>query len=409
MAKETRKQKLQRYCKENKIKFQNNDTISMLLNDLAHELGINPKSVKNAKDLETIIENRLAEKAAKSPKASGSAEKDDKKSEPKEEQPSVKNDDTNPKVAKEKKPAGKKKGDKKKPTNKKGKEKKSAVKKATTAKKAPVKKERPSDETPKLKKETKKDAPKQESSGDVKSKSHTPKEEKKAEAKSKAKTKKPAVQFPEFKNVAEMKQFCVKTQLHKVEGYIPASKKKKTEFLDWMLKHQDKAQKPSAPSPTQNNAVESGSAQSNNSPANNPNNKPAPPSNNDVTPAVDTLGEKEGMPSSNEIHIEVLENEESVHQGVSNNIVGEDNPFIPKPSIDDMKSICASIMGHVNDSFQVRLHGGMPVQEFKDFAGQSLQSYHHEVNYDGNGWIMTVSDNEGNEITVPSNGYLPIK
>jgi hypothetical protein len=55
MAKETKKQKWQRIAKSVNVKFQDNDTIAMLVTATAHKVGVNPKELKG-EELESTIE-----------------------------------------------------------------------------------------------------------------------------------------------------------------------------------------------------------------------------------------------------------------------------------------------------------------------------------------------------------------
>src|SRR3989304_5905015 len=54
------------------------------------------------------------------------------------------------------------------------------------------------------------------------------------------------VEFPEFADILEMKEFCVLCGLNKVDGYILATKRKKIEFLSWMSENFHKAELPTS-------------------------------------------------------------------------------------------------------------------------------------------------------------------
>jgi len=64
MAKETKKQKWQRIAKSVNVKFQDNDTIEMLVTATAHEVGVNPKSLKGI-ELESAVEKAVVDTNSK--------------------------------------------------------------------------------------------------------------------------------------------------------------------------------------------------------------------------------------------------------------------------------------------------------------------------------------------------------
>ena len=346
--KETRKEKWQRVAKEKNIKFQENDTISMLVTLIAHEVGVNPKNYQDDKDVEKAVDKSLAKpaekpvnkKAADDKKAADKKVADDKKSADKK---IADKKIADKKIANDKKVADKKIADDKKVADKKVADKKIADKKIADDKKVADKK----------------------IADDKKVADKKIVDDKKVADKKAVKVKPPAglnkkkdnkngIVFPDFKNIRDMKAFCISVELHKVAGFIDKSKKKKTEFLEWMIENKDKAVKPVKVDP--------------------------------VAKAKETIEGK--------VEATTVAKIEEVANPTNNNT--------------DMIAYGNSILSCIRESFQVRIQGGLPIADLHGTLARSSKEFTYEVKSDGNGKFVVMTDAQGNTNRIPSQGYLPV-
>jgi len=382
MAKEKRKEKWQRYSKENHVKFQGNDTIIMLVTSLAHEFGVNPKKFQDNKDLEDAVEKALLPSTKKATKKST------------EKKPPV------TKKVVTKKPAAKKVS----PTD--NKEIEAAIKKTTTKK-------------PAAKKPAAKKAPSKKVEIKVKPPSKI------------AEKKKDEVVLPIFKNVREMKDFCVKSGLNKVDGYILKSKSKKTDFLQWIVDNKEKATPPAPNAITTNpNSPSAGIGEMSTgndnigdaveSLGNAPTNQPIA-ADAVVTPEgvkekrVTTTEHQAGLAplstgnDNNDLPTGITESAKAMSHGQPES--GEVEPeksVNPEGDINEMKGYGNAIISFINDSFQARFHGGMPMADFQKGLKGFSALYQYEIQSDEFGVSIKMTDGNGNECRIPEDGYLAI-
>lgn len=336
MKKETQKEKWQRYCKENNVPFQKNDTIAMLARSLAPLVGVDVEKVHKSKltsAVEKAILNLAKKETGKTKPESVKKEVKTKgnvdKKEVKTEEPKIevlKEEEVLPTEKKEEKIESKEVDKKPEETI----DNIAAAKKGVESKKSPTKKVA-------TKKADKKPATKK-----IKVKLQD------------GLSKKESVNFPDFQNVREMKDFCVSVGLHKVDGYILKSKKKKTVFLEWMIDNKDKAVIPEKTKET---------AQVN------------PP--NDIV-------EPQSTGSSSE---------ENTYGGGNQQMEDDGN----------------SVIHHLNASFQARFHGGMPVAEFMVFVEKSVSHYTYALKDDVNGKYLELNDGNGNTSRFPKNEALKVR
>lgn len=487
MAKLNRKPKWQGYAKQFGVTFQDNDTIKMLVIAVAHKVGVNPDKIKDEKKLEETVEKAVLDKSKK-PSSTTSKKTTEKKDEGKKAQtskPESKKTEEKKSTGKKtqtSKPDSKKVEGKKpqtsKDTNKKADPKKTTAKKSTgkkaSAKKAdknplPDFKSLPEmkhfciehklhevdgyivaskgeikdflkwitdnkdkmviPETPKTAaptptpEEKKEETPKQEQ----------PKEEKKATGKKSVQvatpdnlSDKPTIEFPAFKNPKEMKDFCVKVGLNLVDGYVLESKKKKTEFLEWMIEHKHLANPQSIKDNTSNphspsagiGELETATPVSEASAAiGQPN-----PQTDGINPK--DIGKVEKTEAENvNVNLPKLSTGEvknAPKTAIDSNKQGEgeafklnnEQPIVQAPhgqGNPQMEDDGNSVIHHLEASFQARFHGGMLVAEFQDFCNVSLGGYQHEIKSDEGGYYLIIGDDNGNQSRFPKQGYLKVR
>jgi hypothetical protein len=331
--KETRKKKWQRIAKSKKVKFQDNDTIIMLITAVAYKVGIDPEKT-DAKKLEEVVE--AACKSKEKPVATKSAPK------------KIEDDPLNPNPQK---PA---------------------------AKKPAVKITPPVD----------------------------------------LKQEKNTIKLPNFKNVPEMKEFCVAHTLNKVDGYIPTTKLKKTVFLQWIKDNLDKAVAPTPNSKTDNpNSPSAGIGEmerNNISKAVNavgPGDVPTP-----VSPPVSKKVAEE-TPPIDVPELSTSNNDNEPPTALSENQKTNDfKPDFAKVEEEgaasdnsEMEAYGRSIESHINNSFEVGVQQvNLPRAKFNELLGQCSKLYTYELQNKGDGNYLEVSDHGGNTCRVPEDGYLRI-
>lgn len=374
--KETSKQRLQRICKDKKIKFQQNDTISMLLTSLAYELGLNPEGL-NKKDLQQKVNNALDksnnDKADLKPDNKKEPSKNTKKNSEKKEE----------KVIKTSKPQ----------------------------KKDGAKKDLKSNNTVDSKNLPKTKASSNKSDNSVSKKSSP----------SVKKSQKNTIKVPSFKNIQQMKEFCVKNQLNKVDGYIMATKSKKTLFSDWINQNIDKA---SPISPDQKNSnPHSPSAGIGEMPLTDPIEAAknamgiTNPSHTSETgkkpktveiPAMD-IPAMRPSDNTNEPPTALTENPKKINFKPDFNNVEE---LDPSSNNNEMEQYGNSIIYNIKKSYEVDTQGHKyPRQKFIHMINNKVSKlYQYEIKYDdGIGVYLMMSDSNGNTCRIPKEGYLPVE
>lgn len=254
----------------------------------------------------------------------------------------------------------------------------------------------------------------------------SPKSEAKKEESPKSKEKKPVLKvktpkglsdekqiiFPEFKDKSEMKAFCLSCGLNLVDGYILQTKGKKSTFLIWMEENKSNAVMPKLEKTTDN--PHSPSAGIGELESNNVTEEEVlaigKPENTGGGTAPEDIGKVEKTGAEGNIKLPPLGNgvphsQNSFQPTKGMPIVqlefGKGNPAMIAES--------NSVIDHLNDSFQARLQGGMPISDFKSFMETSLPSYNPKIESDTNGTFFSCDDGNGNKERFPKEGYLNVR
>lgn len=177
--------------------------------------------------------------------------------------------------------------------------------------------------------------------------------------------------FPEFKNIPEMKNYCVANSLNLVDGYILATKLKKTEFLAWMELNKSFIK----PIGIINNGVDK-------------------KSNTDKAKSL--FGNNEG--------------------GVQENLIGVDKTVDNSDSIKTSQQINKEgliaygndILSCIKTSPSVVFRGGLfGIAELESLIASASKLYTYEIKNEG-GMFLLLKDAVGNEVRVPESGFLPM-
>lgn len=87
------------------------------------------------------------------------------------------------------------------------------------------------------------------------------------------------------------------------------------------------------------------------------------------------------------------------------------NPFASSIFINQMTAYAESIMHNINETFQVRVRGGLSMEELKDTLNNCSKEYQYDVNHeDSKGYYINMR-REDSVIRIPLDGskYLPVK
>ena len=235
-------------------------------------------------------------------------------------------------------------------------------------------------------------------------------------------SKKPDIEFPEFKDVSEMKAFCVKYGLNKIDGYIIQTKGNKDDFLKWMLDNKDKAALISNESINLTKNPHSPNQGIGELQINNDNTSAAkgiigsPNENDGDGKPVEDIGKVEKTDDSVNVSLPPLQtnsNPQSVIPSTQNSFEPTTKKVIEKAAFGQgnpqMEIEAQSVVEHLNNSFQARFHGGMLVADFKPFLDSSLGKYNPEIHSINGLFFFTINDGNGNQSKFPKEGGLPLR
>lgn len=221
----------------------------------------------------------------------------------------------------------------------------------------------------------------------------------------------PEIIFKEFANVLEMKSHCVLIGLNRVDGYILASKTKKTDFINWMkdnVKNIKPQENPFSPSEGIGEVVVNNSIPSSNVIELEKNGiDPKQIGATQITKAEDVnifIPPIKTSDNTNEAPTALTQNVEAMNYSKNNTVVetlkfGEGN--------EGLESYGKSMLHYIEESFSTRFHGAFTMAELQDMINKALKIYKYEICTKG-GKYVTIDDNNGNIVRVPSNGYLPM-
>ena len=212
------------------------------------------------------------------------------------------------------------------------------------------------------------------------------------------------VEFPEFADILEMKEFCVLCGLNKVDGYILATKRKKIEFLSWMSENFHKAELPTSITSISNPFSPSagiGEMQTSNEgnikAALSILRKPEVANNTIELPPLKTSDNTNEMPNAlNQMQDFAKQNE-----------VTQKKQEVTFGNV-DLDNYGETILNCINESFSVKFHGAMQMSELNTVLSSAANIYKYEVANDNQGKHIKASDNNGNTIRIPKYGSLPI-
>lgn len=166
--------------------------------------------------------------------------------------------------------------------------------------------------------------------------------------------------FPIFNDVPEMKTYCVASGLNLVDGYILATKLKKTDFLAWMEKNKASA-------------------------------KP-----------IEEV-DKNSIAKSN------IDKAKAAFNGV---VPSEFNPIETNTNEDAQNKKALLDYGNsfllcINSSPLVQRGGVFPMNELQQLIASASKLYTYEIKTEG-GISLLLKDTNGNEARVPTEGFLPM-
>lgn len=229
------------------------------------------------------------------------------------------------------------------------------------------------------------------------------------------------ITLPKFVDLNEMKMFCVTCGLNKIDGYIPASKQNKVNFLKWMEENKNKAVLPSTQGLTDNphsphsgiGDMESNIEKAKNAIGNietskqNPNNeKEAIYSEVKIdTPPLKTSDNTNEMPTA------LTGMNEAMNHGV-NSQQNTSEPTNQEPEHGkgnaELNAYAESILMNIKESFSVKFHGAFDRQEYQRMINNADKRYTYETKQEGGGTFLIIKDGYSNEVRVPEKGFLPM-
>jgi hypothetical protein len=332
----------------------------MLITATAHEVGVNPKKLKG-KALEDAIEKAISEKEVKA--------KTSKKTTPK------------------------------------------ATPKAT-AKKSTPKATKKATAKPKAKKSSSKNSPKNSPKTPSAKTSSTTKKDVKIEA-PKELAKKETVELPKFKNIAEMKHFCVINGLNRIDGYILETKKKQVDFLKWIEDNLENAVPPAPLEKDENpHSPHEGVGELDNA------NTTVPPSATPNAPVVTNVKGQRELKVTPPMAVPPLKTGDNFNEqptAISENrkmFEGQGEEEVVKveaPNSEQlMRAYGKSILDTLMNEVMFRINGGITYEKLNGAIATASKEYEYEIVTETVGKHIKLTDRNGNTCRVPQQGSLPM-
>lgn len=165
------------------------------------------------------------------------------------------------------------------------------------------------------------------------------------------------IELPNFKNVADMKIFCVHTGLNLLDGYVLASRFKQVAFLEWIKEHASQA-------------------------------------TNIETFVLPSSLKKDGISAAKEL------------------IPGFDaapkTPVVDAEVSPAMRDYANCIKDFILKAPSVTMHGHFPQKELDDMIAKALKVYTYHVESDEFGKFINMKNSKGAVCRIPESGYLPL-
>jgi len=165
------------------------------------------------------------------------------------------------------------------------------------------------------------------------------------------------LELPDFKNVADMKIFCVHTGLNLLDGYVLASRFKQVAFLEWIKEH---------------------AAQATN---------------------IDTFV----FPSS--LKTDSISEAKKLVPGFDPSL---ETHVVDADVSSAMKDYANCLQNFILKAPSVEIHGRLPQGELDDMIAKALKSYTYGVESDEFGKFINMKNEKGAVIRIPESGYLPL-
>jgi len=218
------------------------------------------------------------------------------------------------------------------------------------------------------------------------------------------------ITIPTFKDIPEMKVFCVSNGLNRVEGYILETKNSKAIFLKWIKANIDKAV--TVVKPIKNNenphSPHSGIGEMDNQ-------KNSTTENGDKSPDKGRVFE---TPKINVPELSTGSNINEMPTALSemNKMFKPDHSDKKEVKTETTKNKSAQMRLYGNsiiDALQLapmfRINGGIKMSELKLTLSTSSKEYEYSVlSDDDGGSFLMLSDDDGNKCRIPRRGALPM-
>lgn len=233
-------------------------------------------------------------------------------------------------------------------------------------------------------------------------------------------TNKNEVKLPNFKDIPEMKNFCVSNGLNRIDGYILVTKGKKSDFLNWIKENIDKASdKPVntslSDSPHSPSAGIGEMEVSNNIEEAKKSVSPTP------TISAETVGGRIKAPLqvTPKLDVPPLSTGEVINEMPT--AISENNKMF-NPEVDEvesakeitdksnkaMEAYGISIIHHLSSAPMFNINGGISRGELNQVLASSSKDFNYEVITKDGEHYLKISDHNENECRIPKSGSLPL-
>lgn len=236
-------------------------------------------------------------------------------------------------------------------------------------------------------------------------------------------TNKSEVNLPNFKDIPEMKNFCVSNGLNRIDGYILITKGKKADFLSWIKQNIDKASdtplntslsdNPHSPHAgigemevsnnieEAKNAISANTISAESQPSSVGGRVKAPLQ---VTPKLDVPPLSTGD-VINEMPTAISENNKMFNPEINE---VESVEEIKDKSNKAMEAYGISIVHHLTSAPMFNINGGISRGELNQVLASSSKDFNYEVITKNGEHYLKISDHNENECRIPKSGSLPL-